>query len=192
MKDRVPNILTASRIVLLLPFVTLFFMQGRSLKWIALGIYVICAVTDFFDGYLARSWDKTSSLGRFLDPIADKILVSVTIVLLVSTHKICGLNVIAALIILAREIFISGLREFLSEHNVRMPSTYFAQVKTTAQLIALGFLIVSVDCSPFDIELVTVNQWSHLIGTTLLWIAAVVSVLTGLQYWVAAKPHFKL
>lgn len=190
MKRQLPNILTSSRIILLPPFVALFYMEGRSVKWIALAIYALCAITDFFDGYLARSWDQTSPVGRFLDPIADKLLVSVTIVMLVATHKIVGLNVLAALIILAREIFVSGLREFLSEQNVQMPSTFFAQLKTTVQMFALGFLIVSVDCSPFVDEMTNVHQWSHLIGTSLLWFAAAVSFVTGLQYLDGARKYF--
>ena len=119
----------------------LFWPREPWARWTALAIFVAAAVTDFFDGYLARAWSQQSSLGRMLDPIADKLLVSAVILVLAADQTISGVTLWAAIVILCREILVSGLREYLAELRVPVPVTAVAKWKTTAQLVALGFLI---------------------------------------------------
>ena len=111
------------------------------MRWVALGIFAVAGITDFFDGYLARIWSQQSSLGRMLDPIADKLLVAACLMVLVADRTIAGWSVWAAIVILCREILVSGLREYLAELRVSVPVSTVAKWKTTLQLIALGFLI---------------------------------------------------
>ena len=134
-----PNILTYARVAAV-PLVagSLFWPHEPWARWTALAIFVAAAVTDFFDGYLARAWSQQSSLGRMLDPIADKLLVSAVILMLAANQTISGVTLWAAIIILCREILVSGLREYLAELRVPMPVTAVAKWKTTAQLVALG------------------------------------------------------
>ena len=134
-----PNILTYARVAAV-PLVAgfMFWPQEAWARWTALAIYIAAAVTDLFDGYLARAWAQQSSLGRMLDPIADKLLVSAVILMLVASHTISGVTLWAAIVILCREILVSGLREYLAELRVPMPVTAVAKWKTAAQLVALG------------------------------------------------------
>ena len=121
---------------------------GLWLRWVALAIFVPAGVTDFFDGYLARAWEQQSSLGRMLDPIADKLLVSSCLLMLAAEETIHGWSLLAAVIILCREILVSGLREFLAELRVSVPVTRLAKWKTIGQLVAIGFLIAGAGRRP--------------------------------------------
>src|SRR5579871_1411172 len=137
-----PNILTYARVAAV-PLVAgfMFWPQEPWARWTALAIYVAAAITDFFDGYLARAWSQQSSLGRMLDPIADKLLVAAVLLALTADRTIAGWSLWAAIVILCREILVSGLREYLAELRVPVPVSTVAKWKTTAQLVALGFLI---------------------------------------------------
>src|SRR5215203_5213107 len=143
-----PNLLTLSRI-LAVPILVFMLWRPTPVDYlVTFVLYCIVGITDYFDGYLARAQGLTSKLGQFLDPIADKIMVAAVLVMLISSRKanpvpeIEGLHIIAALIILMREIFVSGLREFLAQLNVSMPVSKLAKWKTTFQMIALGALIL--------------------------------------------------
>ncbi|RQP15091.1 MAG: CDP-diacylglycerol--glycerol-3-phosphate 3-phosphatidyltransferase, partial [Brucella intermedia] len=141
-----PNILTYGRIIAVPLVVLCFFIEGRLessdfARWTALGLFAVASITDFFDGYLARIWKQTSTIGRMLDPIADKLLVSAILLLLAADGTIAGWTLWAAIIILCREILVSGLREYLAELKVSVPVSRLAKWKTTAQMIALAFLL---------------------------------------------------
>ena len=178
-----PNILTYGRIIAVPLVVACLFWPGiDAMRWTAFGLYAAAAVTDFFDGYLARAWSQQSSLGRMLDPIADKLLVAAVLFMLVNDRTINGINVIAAIVILCREILVSGLREFLAELKVSLPVSKVAKWKTTAQLLALGFLI----CGPAGDKVLPDNT---SIGLTLLWIAAILTIYTGWDYLFSGIRH---
>ncbi len=179
-----PNLLTYGRIAAVpLVALCLVLVPGSSGRWIAVGLFVAASVSDYLDGYLARAWNQQSELGRMLDPIADKLLVGVVLLLLVHDGTVSGLNVFAALIILAREIAVSGLREFLAELRVKLHVTWFAKFKTAAQLAALGVLIIAPTVTPIGSVDVTV------LGLGLLWIAAILTLYTGFDYLVAAVRY---
>ena len=183
MLTKLPNILTVSRICAVPVLVALFFFEGDVCRWSALGIYVFACLTDFFDGYLARTWQETSAFGRFLDPVADKLLVSAVLLMLAGFEYIVGLTLLPAVVILCREILVSGLREFLAEVNVSVPVTTLAKWKTTIQMFALGFLVVG-SASPDWIP-------SHIIGVVGLWAAAILTLVTGYDYWRAGIKHLR-
>ncbi len=178
-----PNILTYARVAAV-PLVAgfQFWPDAPWARWTALAIFVAAAVTDFFDGYLARAWAQQSSLGRMLDPIADKLLVSAVILMLVANQTISGVTLWAAIVILCREILVSGLREYLAELRVPMPVTAVAKWKTTVQLVALGFLIVGPSGE-------AMLPSSISIGIVLLWIAAILTLYTGWDYMKASYDH---
>jgi cardiolipin synthase len=178
-----PNVLTYGRVAAV-PVVAalLFWPDDNWMRWAALGVFAAAAITDFFDGYLARVWSQQSALGRMLDPIADKLLVAACLLVLVSNKTITGLSVWAGLIILCREILVSGLREFLAELRVSVPVTQVAKWKTTLQLVALGFLIAG----PAGEE---VLPGTIMIGILLLWIAAILTLYTGWDYFRAGIRH---
>lgn len=180
---RLPNLLTYGRI-LAVPAVAacLFLIEGDWAWWSALLIFVAAAITDYFDGYFARIWNEQSALGRMLDPIADKLLVGVVLLLLVAKDIIGGWSLWAAIIILSREILVSGLREFLAELKVPVPVTQLAKYKTTLQLIALGAMLAGPVAE------------AHLPGTTalglaLLWCSALLTAYTGYAYFSAGVRH---
>lgn len=168
------NILTLIRIAFI-PLVILFlFIPMKWAAWTAMILFTIAGITDFFDGWVARVTKQISPLGRFLDPIADKLLIASVLFCLMATDRIGPLTLLPALAILLREIFISGLREFLAEAQVSVPVTWLAKWKTTIQMIAMGFLIVG-QYGPESIPTI-------LIGSLLLWIAAVITLITGWDY----------
>lgn len=181
MLTNLPNLLTLSRILVIPPIVALFFVDGDAPRWIALGLYAAACVTDFFDGYVARSMGQISKFGRFMDPVADKLLVASVIFMLVATNRIGGIVVLPALIILIREILVSGLREHLASLDVGVPVSRLAKWKTTIQMVALGFLIVH-DAAPAWIP-------SVVIGEIGIWIAAVLTLITGYDYLRAGLTH---
>ncbi|MFN3891385.1 MAG: CDP-diacylglycerol--glycerol-3-phosphate 3-phosphatidyltransferase [Beijerinckiaceae bacterium] len=177
-----PNLLTYGRVAAV-PVVAglLFWPLEDWARWSALAVFIIAAITDFFDGYLARAWSQQSSLGRMLDPIADKLLVAVCLLMLAADEEISGVHVWAAIIILSREILVSGLREFLAELRVSVPVTRVAKYKTAMQLVALGFLIApSRGISFLD---------TQTIGLALLWAAALLTLYTGYDYMRAGMKH---
>jgi cardiolipin synthase len=169
MKINLPNLLTIARIALIVPFAILFFSGGQIAGWIALLLFLGAAATDWFDGYLARRLNQGSALGRMLDPIADKLLVAAALLMLVSAHRIGGWSLPAALVILLREIAVSGFREHLGPLGVVVPVTKLAKWKTTAQLIALSFLIAPA-------------ALFHMPGIVMLWVAAGLTLITGWGY----------
>ena len=170
-----PNILTYGRILAVPALVACFYLEGPTWRFVALGLFIVASVTDFLDGYLARAWSQQSKLGQMLDPIADKLLVGATLIMLVFDETISGLSVIAGVIILSREILVSGLREFLGQLSVSVPATKIAKFKTAAQLGALGALLAA----PL-IDQQALYTW--IIGDTLLWIAALLTLYTGFDY----------
>ncbi len=176
------NILTLSRIFAVPLLVALLWWPGWAAGYgIAFGLYCLMGLTDYFDGYVARAQGTVSKLGVFLDPIADKIMVGAVIVMLCATRDIEGLHVIAAIVILVREIVVSGLREFLADLRVSVPVTRLAKWKTTFQLVALGALILAG----------AVPHYSFVkdVGIVTLWAAAVLTLMTGWDYLRAGLKH---
>lgn len=196
-----PNILTLSRI-LALPLLAFFLWWPDWRLGYAIGfaLFGLIAITDFFDGYLARAQGTVSKLGIFLDPIADKIMVATVILVLTAQGYMRGpyvgdMHVIAGLIILMREIAVSGLREFLGGIQVSVPVSQLAKWKTTFQLIALGALIGggAVHGQPCQVpgaSCASIEEtWIHLVGLTALWAAAVLTCITGWDYLRVGLKH---
>jgi len=170
-----PNILTLSRIFTVPILVALLWYPGWQLGYLlGFALYCLMGITDYFDGYLARAQGTVSKLGVFLDPIADKIMVAAVIVMLVAAGDISGWHVIAAIVILIREIAVSGLREFLAGLRVSVPVTKLAKWKTTFQIVALGALILAGAFSD--------QMWIKVAGLASLWAAAALTVITGWDY----------
>jgi cardiolipin synthase len=177
-----PNILTYGRI-LAVPLVVFCVVGGKDTwRWIALALFIVASITDYLDGYLARIWKQQSSLGRMLDPIADKLLVSACLLALVFERTIDGLSLWAALIILSREILVSGLREYLAELRVSVPVSRLAKWKTALQMVAIGFLLAG---PAGDVHF----AYTTLIGLILLWASALVTLYTGYDYFRAGLGH---
>jgi len=183
-----PNILTLSRIFAVPILVALLWQPGWAGYVLAFLLYSIAGITDYFDGYLARAQGTVSKLGIFLDPIADKIMVAAVVVMLVSTEQvigghpvIAGWHVIAALIILLREIAVSGLREFLAQLSVSIPVSRLAKWKTTFQMVSLGALILAGALPNW--------AWVHEVGLGFLWLAAALTLLTGWDYLRVGLRH---
>jgi cardiolipin synthase (CMP-forming) len=185
----IPNLLTYGRILAVPLIVLCFFIEGRLqssdfARWAALAIFAVASITDFLDGYLARIWNQTSNIGRMLDPIADKLLVSTSLLLMaVDTEKtIAGWSIWAAIIILCREILVSGLREYMASLKVSVPVTRIAKWKTTVQMLALAVLLAG----PAGDK---VLPYTTEIGIILLWIAAILTIYTGYDYFRAGLKH---
>jgi len=182
-----PNLLTLSRI-LAVPILVFLLWRPTPIDYgITFILYCVVGITDYFDGYLARAQGSISRLGQFLDPIADKIMVAAVIVMLIASRKmsgepvIHGLHIIPALVILLREIIVSGLREFLAPLNVSVPVSAMAKWKTTFQLVSLGALILG---GAFPRE-----WWIHDIGLGSLWAAAALTLVTGYDYLRIGLKH---
>jgi len=182
-----PNILTLSRI-LAVPILVFLLWRPTPIDYaITFVLYCIVGFTDYFDGMLARSQGLTSRLGQFLDPIADKIMVGAVLIMLISSRKanpvpeIAGLHIIPAIVILLREIIVSGLREFLAPLNVSVPVSKLAKWKTTFQLVALGALILG--------GAVPKQIWVHDVGIASLWAAAALTLITGWDYLRVGLKH---
>ncbi len=174
-----PNLLTLLRVLLVLPIALLLLPAADWARWLAFVLMVVASLTDWADGYLARKRAQVSPLGRFLDPIADKLLVAAVLVVLVATRDVSGWEVAAVVAILGREILISGLREYMMEHGVTVHVTKLAKWKTTAQLVAIAvFILVPALGAPFG--------W---IAGALLWLAAVLTVITGWDYLKGGLAH---
>ena len=183
----VPNLLTLSRI-LAVPILVLLLWRPTPLDYLfTFVLYCIVGITDYFDGYLARAQGQISRLGQFLDPIADKIMIAAVLVMLISTRNSSGepvihsFHIIPALVILLREITVSGLREFLASLQVSMPVSKLAKYKTTLQLVALGALILSGGFPQQD--------WMHTVGLASLWLAATLTLITGYDYLRIGLKH---
>ena len=181
-----PNLLTLSRIVAVPFLVALLWDAGWLGYLVAFILYVVVGLTDYLDGYLARAQGAVSKLGIFLDPIADKIMVASVILMLVFTRDIDGWHVIAALIILLREITVSGLREFLAGLRVSVPVSQLAKWKTTVQMIALGALILAGSIAKAQ---AVDFYWVKDLGLVSLWIAAGLTVITGWDYLRVGLKH---
>jgi cardiolipin synthase len=182
-----PNVLTYARIfaipVVLGCMYWSEFHNGQVwFRWVALAIFIAAGITDFFDGYFARVWRQQSTFGRMLDPIADKLLVASCLLMLTANNTFNSLTLWAAVIILCREILVSGLREYLAGLRVSVPVTRLAKWKTTVQLVAIGFLIAG---KAGDEILPITTQ----IGLVLLWISALVTLYTGWDYFRAGMRH---
>lgn len=184
-----PNLLTYARIIAVPLIVLCFFLEGRLqssefARWSALAIFIAASITDYLDGYIARRWKQTSNIGKMLDPIADKLLVATCLLLLAADtdRTIAGWTLWAAIIILCREILVSGLREYLAALKVSVPVTQLAKWKTTIQMVAIAFLLVG-----------PAGNWllphTTQIGITLLWISAIVTLYTGYDYFRAGLKH---
>src|SRR3954464_14110273 len=178
-----PNVLTYGRLAAVPAVVAiLFWPRDDWMRWVALAIFIAAGVTDYFDGYFARLYAQQSTLGRMLDPIADKLLVAACLLMLVSDSTIEGWWIWAAIVILCREILVSGLREYLAELKVSVPVSKVAKWKTTLQLVALGFLIAG---RAADLIVPGVT----LAGLMLLWLAAILTLYTGWDYMKAGIKH---
>jgi len=179
MKIKIPNILTIGRIILVPIFVIAFYIPGFLGDLIPFFIFVLASFTDFLDGVLARFYKEESKLGELLDPIADKIIVAAALVLLVMNDIIKNYEVIAAIIILTREILISGLREFLAKSQVSMPVSGLAKFKTFIQMFAIAILLTGESGN----KLINFQDYNaHTIGIILLWLSAFLTLYTGYDY----------
>ncbi len=181
------NLLTFARIAAVPAVVACLYWQdilqgGVWLRWVALVIFISAGVTDVLDGYFARKWKEQSSFGRMLDPIADKLLVASCLLMLAADGTIRGWSLWAAIVILCREILVSGLREYLAELRVSVPVTELAKWKTTLQLVAVGFLSAG---KAGDAILPVVTP----IGLTLIWLSALLTLYTGWDYFRAGVHH---
>ncbi len=176
-----PNLLTLSRILAIPALVGAFFLQPPLANWVVLTLFVAAALTDWLDGYMARIRDEVSGLGRFLDPVADKLLVAATLLMLVYVGQISGVTILPALVILCREITVSALREFLAEISVSVPVSKLAKWKTAVQMVAIGFLIVG----DAGWQAAAIME----IGIVGLWVAALLTLYTGYDYLRAGLKH---
>tara|TARA_B100002051_G_scaffold252544_1_gene265744 strand:+ start:157 stop:726 length:570 start_codon:yes stop_codon:yes gene_type:complete len=179
MKLKIPNILTIGRIILTPIFIGTFYLPGPMGDWIPFFIFLLASFTDFLDGLLARLYKEESKLGELLDPIADKIIVASALILLVMDDTIKDYEIIAAIIILIREILISGLREFLAKVQVKMPVNKLAKIKTFIQMCAIAILLTGESGNTL-VNFADFN--AHSIGIIFLWLAAFLTVYTGYDY----------
>ncbi len=178
-----PNLLTVGRIAAVPALVVcLYVLEGDTARWTAFGIFVVAAVTDWLDGYLARAWKQQSAIGAMLDPIADKLIVGATLLMLVYDGTVSGLAIFAALTILCREILVSGLREYLAGLHVKVLVTMLAKWKTFLQMLALGALLAGPAMEAHV-------PGATAVGIALLWVAAVLTIWTGSAYLKAAIGH---
>jgi len=179
MLKKIPNILTIGRIIIVPFFVIAFFLPGFYGDIIALILFIVASFTDFLDGMLARMMEQESKLGELLDPIADKIIVAAALILLVMNGTIKNYEVIAALIILTREILVSGLREFLAKGRIKLPVSNLSKLKTVLQMVSIG-LLLSGETGNKIINFQDYN--AQTIGIILLWLSAFLTLYTGYEY----------
>ena len=179
MLRKIPNILTIGRIIIVPFFVLAFYLPGFYGDLTALILFIIASFTDFLDGMLARMMGEESKLGELLDPIADKIIVATALILLVMDGTIRHYEVIAAIIILTREILISGLREFLAKGQVKLPVSNLAKVKTFLQMVAISLLLTGETGN----KILNFQDYNaQTIGIILLWVSAFLTLYTGYEY----------
>lgn len=181
MLTTLPNLLTLSRIVAIPLVIATFYLPAPFGPWIGCALFSLAGFTDWLDGRLARLWQQQSELGRFLDPIADKLLVGAILFMLAALARISAASVLPALVILSREILVSGLREHLAGLRVRVPVSRLAKWKTGIQMAAIGVLLVGPSGPAF--------LPAQAIGEVLLWIAALLTLITGYDYLRAGLAH---
>src|SRR6185437_11996848 len=181
MLTTLPNLLTLSRIIAMPLVVVTFYVDAPLGPWLGAAIFAIAGFTDWLDGKLARAWQQQSEWGKFLDPIADKVLVAATLLMLTATQRISDWAVLPAVVILSREILVSGLREHLAGIRVKLPVSSLAKWKTAVQMVAIGVLLVG-DSAPEILH-------AKFLGEGLLWIAAALTLVTGYQYFRAGIVH---
>ena len=182
-KNNIANTLTLLR-MLMLPLMVLFFYledaHGSVVVFLCFFTFAFAAITDFFDGYYARKLNQISEFGTFLDPISDKVFVSVLLIMLVAFDRITGLWVILVMLIFAREFLVSGIREYLGPKNIQVPVSNLAKIKTTVQMVSVGFLILG-SYSPYAQEL----------GLLMLLLATILTLITGMSYLSTGLKHMK-
>ena len=186
MKTKIPNILTIGRIIIVPIFVFSFYLPGFYGDIIPFILFIVASFTDFLDGLLARMFKEESKLGELLDPIADKIIVAAALILLVMDGTIKNFEVIAAIIILTREILISGLREFLAKGQIKLPVSNLAKLKTFLQMFSIAILLTGetgkkiINFQDYD---------AQTIGIILLWFSAFLTLYTGYEYIIKGIDH---
>ncbi len=179
MKIKIPNTLTIGRIIIVPFFVISFFLPGFYGEIIPFLLFILASFTDFLDGLLARLYKEESKLGELLDPIADKIIVSAALILLVMNGTIQNYEVIAAIIILTREILISGLREFLADVQVKIPVSSLAKGKTFIQMFSIAILLTGETGN----KIINFEDYNaQTVGIILLWLSAFLTLYTGYDY----------
>ena len=176
--SKLPNILTISRIVLLPVLIILIFSDSNLINFLSIVLFIVMSITDYLDGFIARQTKNTSNFGKMLDPIADKLFVVLILITFISDSMLLGIHLIPAYVIIAREIFISGLREYASsdDNNKEIPVSNLGKYKTAFQMLALILLILNPIIS-------TSLIFIEVSGILLLWIASILSVLSGYQYY---------
>ena len=179
--QKLPNYLTFMRILVIPGVIASFSFPGMFAAWVGCGLFMAASITDWFDGYLARKFKSTSSLGRIFDPIADKLLVAATLLMMAAYDRLGYTGLWPAVIILCREVLVSGLREFLAEIKIGLPVTHLAKWKTGIQMVSIPMLMVA-DYSPWFC-------YFGEVGEVLIWIAAVLTVITGYDYLRAGLKH---
>ena len=186
MKIKIPNILTIGRIIIVPIFVFSFYLPGFYGDVIPFTLFIIASFTDFLDGLLARMFKEESKLGELLDPIADKIIVAAALILLVMNGTIKNFEVIAAIIIITREIIISGLREFLAKGSISMPVTSLSKLKAFIQMFAISVLLTG----DFGNKIINFQDYNaQTIGIILLWLSAAITLYTGYGYMAKGIDH---
>lgn len=178
LKRQMPNLLTGFRIAVIPLLIAAFYLPAPLRDWVPLLLFLAASLTDWLDGVFARAWNAESKLGQFMDPIADKLLVVAVILMLAVDGTIDGIHVVPAIAILCREMFVSGLREFLAFRSVEVPVSRLAKWKTATQMAALTVLLLPIG-------------EAALVGLVLFWIAAALAVQTGTAYFSAALPHLR-
>jgi cardiolipin synthase len=181
MLTTLPNLLTLSRILAIPLVIATFYLPTPVGPWLGCALFAVAGFTDWLDGKLARLWQQQSELGRFLDPIADKLLVAATLFMLTAMGRISAASVLPALVILSREILVSGLREHLATIRVRVPVSRLSKWKTGIQMAAIGVLLVG-NAGPIFLPV-------QFLGEVLLWIAAALTLVTGYDYLRAGLAH---
>ncbi|PIZ34080.1 MAG: CDP-diacylglycerol--glycerol-3-phosphate 3-phosphatidyltransferase [Alphaproteobacteria bacterium CG_4_10_14_0_8_um_filter_37_21] len=174
-KLNVPNVLTMGRIVLIFTLVPCFYYQSDTARLMAFIIFCVACITDYLDGFFARVLNQTTKFGMLFDPVADKILISTTLFLMAAFNYFTAISIIPGMIILCREMLVSGLREFMGSKEKRLAVSRLAKYKTTFQMLAIG-LILMADAFSYASELKN-------LGEAFLWIAAILTLITGAQYF---------
>ena len=180
---KIPNILTIGRLIMVPVLVFFFYLPGQFGDWLTCGVFVLASFTDFVDGFLARLLKQQTKLGELLDPIADKILVVTALVLLVMNNVIQDLSVIAAIIIICREILVSGLREYLAKFKLRMPVSQLAKIKNFLQMFSISILLAGNSGNEL------LFGYGLQIGIILLWGSAILTLYTGYDYLKKGIDH---
>jgi len=177
MMKSVPNILTVGRVFLIPILIASFYLEGRTSYYVATAIFIFASITDYFDGFIAKLYKAQSAFGRMLDPIADKMLVASALVMLIEFDRV---HVLPAIAILCREILVSGMREYMAELKVSIPVSNLAKLKTSTQMVAISLLLLGDEGTGL--------KFIPILGTILIWLAAVLTIFTGYLY---CKQGFK-